>query len=108
VPLVSFTGGTVTGGAIAAVAAPMFKKLSLELGGKNATIVFDDADLEEALPTIVRSAFANQGEICLCGSRIFVHQSIYDKFKALFVERVRPRCKSSQTTRCQLQRRFPN
>ena len=89
VSLVSFTGGTVTGGIIASLAAPLFKKLSLELGGKNATIVFDDVDLDRIMPTIVKSSFANQGEICLCGSRIFVHRSIYVKFKDAFVERVR-------------------
>jgi aminomuconate-semialdehyde/2-hydroxymuconate-6-semialdehyde dehydrogenase len=75
VPAISFTGGTATGEAIARTAAPMFKRLSLELGGKNATIVCQDADLETHLPTIVRAAFSNQGEICLCGSRILVHRS---------------------------------
>jgi aminomuconate-semialdehyde/2-hydroxymuconate-6-semialdehyde dehydrogenase len=89
VPAISFTGGTSTGAAIAAAAAPMFKKLSLELGGKNATIVCDDADLEKAMPTIVRSAFQNQGEICLCGSRIVVHRSILREFTDRFVESVR-------------------
>ncbi len=89
IPAISFTGGTRTGAEIARVAAPMFKKLSLELGGKNPTIVFDDADLDDALPTIVRSAFSNQGEICLCGSRIFVQSNIYDSFVARFVERVK-------------------
>src|SRR3954469_17531899 len=80
VAAISFTGGTVTGSAVAANAAPRFKKLSLELGGKNPTIVFADADLDEALKTTTRAAFWNQGEICLCGSRVFVHDSIYDKF----------------------------
>ncbi len=89
VPAISFTGGTRTGASIAATAAPMFKKLSLELGGKNPTIVFDDVDLEEALPTIVRSAFSNQGEICLCGSRILVQRALYDRFRARFVDEVR-------------------
>jgi aminomuconate-semialdehyde/2-hydroxymuconate-6-semialdehyde dehydrogenase len=89
VPAISFTGGTATGAAIASIAAPMFKKLSLELGGKNATIVCDDADLERAMPTIVRSAFQNQGEICLCGSRIVVHRSLLKEFTERFVNEVR-------------------
>jgi aminomuconate-semialdehyde/2-hydroxymuconate-6-semialdehyde dehydrogenase len=88
VPLISFTGGTSTGKQIAAVAAPMFKKLSLELGGKNPNIIFADCDFENALKTTVHSSFANQGQICLCGSRIFVERSIYDRFKNAFVERV--------------------
>ena len=82
---ISFTGGTVTGSAVAANAAPRFTKLSLELGGKNPTIVFADADLDEALKTTTRAAFWNQGEICLCGSRVFVHESIYEKFVEGFV-----------------------
>src|SRR3954471_6692283 len=76
VPTVSFTGGTKTGADIARTAAPMFKKLSLELGGKNPTLVFADTDLGEAMPTIVRSAFENQGQICLCGSRVFVEEGL--------------------------------
>ncbi len=86
---ISFTGGTETGKRIAATAAPMFKKLSLELGGKNPTIVFDDCNFEETVKNIVTASFSNQGEICLCGSRIFVHQNIYEKFKTAFVERVK-------------------
>lgn len=85
---ISFTGGTKTGEYIARTAAPMFKKLSLELGGKNPNIIFDDCDFDEMLATTVRSSFANQGQICLCGSRIFVQRGIYDKFKAAFIERV--------------------
>lgn len=88
VPMISFTGGTQTGAHIARTAAPMFKKLSLELGGKNPNIIFADADFEEALRTTVRSSFANQGQICLCGSRIFVERRVYDQFKKAFVERV--------------------
>jgi len=80
VAAISFTGGTVTGAAVAANAAPRFKKLSLELGGKNPTVVFADADLDQAFPTTLRASFWNQGEICLCGSRIFVEESIYDRF----------------------------
>lgn len=85
---ISFTGGTATGKAIASTAAPMFKKLSLELGGKNPNIIFDDCDFEEMLATTIRSSFANQGQICLCGSRIFVQKGIYEKFKTAFVEKV--------------------
>lgn len=86
---ISFTGGTETGKRIAATAAPMFKKLSLELGGKNPTIVFADCDFEETVKQVVTAGFSNQGEICLCGSRIFIERSIYDKFKSAFVERVK-------------------
>jgi aminomuconate-semialdehyde/2-hydroxymuconate-6-semialdehyde dehydrogenase len=87
--VISFTGGTATGKAISKVAAPMFKKLSLELGGKNANVIFDDCDFEEALKTSIRSSFANQGQICLCGSRIYVQRGIYEKFKTALVERVK-------------------
>ncbi|TXE09356.1 aldehyde dehydrogenase [Gelidibacter salicanalis] len=86
---ISFTGGTATGAHIAKVAAPMFKKLSLELGGKNPNIIFADCDYNDMLGTTVRSSFANQGQICLCGSRIFVEASIYEKFKLDFVARVK-------------------
>lgn len=86
---ISFTGGTATGAHIAKVAAPMFKKLSLELGGKNPNIIFADCDYEAMLETTVRSSFANQGQICLCGSRIFVEHVIYDQFKADFVEKIK-------------------
>jgi aminomuconate-semialdehyde/2-hydroxymuconate-6-semialdehyde dehydrogenase len=84
VPAISFTGGTATGAIIARTAGPAFKRLSLELGGKNATVVFADVDLDEVMPGIVRSAFENQGEICLCGSRIFVEAAIHDRFVAAF------------------------
>jgi aminomuconate-semialdehyde/2-hydroxymuconate-6-semialdehyde dehydrogenase len=87
IPIISFTGGTQTGKTIASIAAPMFKKLSLELGGKNPNIIFADSNYEKMLETTVRSSFANQGQICLCGSRIFVERSIYDKFKSDFVKR---------------------
>ena len=86
---ISFTGGTHTGAEIARVAAPMFKKLSLELGGKNPVVVFDDCDLEQALATTVRSGFTNQGQICLCGSRILVQETIYDRFRDAYVEKVK-------------------
>ncbi|MBJ7879093.1 aldehyde dehydrogenase [Gelidibacter salicanalis] len=86
---ISFTGGTTTGAHIAKVAAPMFKKLSLELGGKNPNIIFADCDYKDMLETTVRSSFANQGQICLCGSRIFVEASIYETFKNDFVAKVK-------------------
>jgi len=86
---ISFTGGTETGKRIAAVAAPMFKKLSLELGGKNPNIVFNDCDFEEALSTSMRSSFSNQGQICLCGSRIFIQNDLYDRFKKGMVEKTK-------------------
>ena len=85
---ISFTGGTKTGAYIASVAAPMFKKLSLELGGKNPNIIFADCDYEKMLTTTVRSSFANQGQICLCGSRILVEEKIYAQFKKDFIEKV--------------------
>lgn len=86
---ISFTGGTATGAHIAKTAAPMFKKLSLELGGKNPNIIFADCDYDDMLETTVLSSFSNQGQICLCGSRIFIEASIYDKFKTDFVEKVK-------------------
>jgi aminomuconate-semialdehyde/2-hydroxymuconate-6-semialdehyde dehydrogenase len=85
---ISFTGGTKTGAHIARVAAPMFKKLSLELGGKNPNIIFADCNYDKMLVTTVRSSFANQGQICLCGSRIFVEEKIYKKFKKDFIKKV--------------------
>ncbi|MCJ0824892.1 aldehyde dehydrogenase [Luteimonas sp. 50] len=87
VKAISFTGSTAVGRRIAAVAAPQLKKLSLELGGKNPTLVFADSDWRAQLPTIVRSAFQNSGQICLCGSRILVERSIYAEFRDAFVER---------------------
>ena len=86
---ISFTGGTATGAHIARTAAPMFKKLSLELGGKNPNLIFADCDYDDMLDTTIRSSFANQGQICLCGSRIFVEASIYEKFKTDFVEGIK-------------------
>jgi len=88
---ISFTGGTKTGAEIARTAAPMFKKLSLELGGKNPNIIFADCDFDKMLNETLRSSFLNQGEICLCGSRIFIERSIYAKFKEAFVEKVKAR-----------------
>ena len=85
---ISFTGGTKTGEHIARTAAPMFKKLSLELGGKNPNLIFADCDYDKMLTVTVRSSFANQGQICLCGSRIFVEATIYDKFKKDFISKV--------------------
>lgn len=86
---ISFTGGTKTGEDIARTAAPMFKKLSLELGGKNPNIIFADCDYEEMLATTIRSSFSNQGEVCLCGSRIFIERPMYEQFKGDFISRVR-------------------
>jgi aminomuconate-semialdehyde/2-hydroxymuconate-6-semialdehyde dehydrogenase len=86
---ISFTGGTQTGAHIARIAAPMFKKLSLELGGKNPNIIFADCNYDKMLETTVRSSFSNQGQICLCGSRIFVEERLYEKFKKDFVQKVK-------------------
>ena len=86
VNLISFTGGTATGREVAKSASSGFKKLSLELGGKNATIIRADADLDEMMPSIVRASFLNQGQVCLCGSRILIHESIYDSFVKGFLE----------------------
>ena len=86
---ISFTGGTKTGAQIAATAAPLFKKLSLELGGKNPNIIFADCDYDKMLKTTLRSSFSNQGQICLCGSRIFVERSIYNQFKTDLVKAVK-------------------
>jgi aminomuconate-semialdehyde/2-hydroxymuconate-6-semialdehyde dehydrogenase len=85
VKAVSFTGGTATGAVIAASAAPKFKKISLELGGKNPNVVFADADMDEMVKTSLRSSFQNQGQICLCGSRILVEKSLYPAFVERFV-----------------------
>lgn len=87
IPLISFTGGTKTGAEIARTAAPMFKKLSLELGGKNPNIIFADCDFEEAIKTTLNSSFSNQGEICLCGSRILIEKPLYEKFRDELVKR---------------------
>jgi len=84
---ISFTGGTVTGRKVAETCAPMFKKVSLELGGKNPNIIFADADLDAAIAGSVRSSFANQGQVCLCGSRVFVERSAYQDFVERFVEK---------------------
>lgn len=86
---ISFTGSTRTGAEIARQASPLFKKLSLEMGGKNATLVFADASFAETVRTVARSAFSNQGQVCLCGSRILVEKSIYEKFKEALIEKVR-------------------
>lgn len=85
---ISFTGGTETGRIVARTAAPMFKKLSLELGGKNATIVLKDADLDKAVDGAVRAAFTNSGQVCLCGSRVFIDESIEEEFTPRFIEKV--------------------
>ncbi len=85
---ISFTGSTRAGARIAELAAPKFKKLSLELGGKNPAIIFADCDWENMMRTVLRSSFANQGQICLCGSRILIESSVYEKFKTEFTTRV--------------------
>ena len=89
IPAISFTGGTATGARIAATAAPMFKKLSLELGGKNPVLVFADCDFEHMLNVTMRSSFRNQGQICLCGSRILIERPLYERFREAFVARTK-------------------
>ncbi|MDX2246216.1 MAG: aldehyde dehydrogenase [Bacteroidia bacterium] len=89
IPVLSFTGSTAVGRRIAEIAAPMFKKVSLEMGGKNANVIFADADYEPTLSTSVRASFTNQGQICLCGSRIFVEKPLYDRFVRDFVDKVK-------------------
>ena len=85
---ISFTGGTDTGRVVAASAAPLFKKLSLELGGKNASIILDDADLETVVPAVARAAFFNQGQVCLSGSRVLIASSLWDDFVPRFITHV--------------------
>lgn len=87
VQAVSFTGGTKTGAIISQAVAPRFKKLSLELGGKNPNIIFSDCDFEKMMETTLRSSFSNQGQICLCGSRVLVAEDIYDRFRDEFISR---------------------
>lgn len=89
ITMISFTGGTKTGAHIASVAAPMFKKLSLELGGKNPNIIFADCNYDQALKTTIQSSFANQGQICLCGSRIYIERPIYEKFRSDFINKTK-------------------
>ena len=89
IPAISFTGGTKTGAEIARVAAPMFKKLSLELGGKNPVLVFADCDFDRMLANTVRSSFRNQGQICLCGSRILIERPLYERFRDAFVAKAK-------------------
>jgi aminomuconate-semialdehyde/2-hydroxymuconate-6-semialdehyde dehydrogenase len=84
---ISFTGGTATGRKVAEACAPLFKKVSLELGGKNPNIIFADADFDAAIAGSLRSSFANQGQICLCGSRVFVERSAYKDFVERFTEK---------------------
>ncbi len=88
VKAISFTGGTATGRHIAAAAAPVFKKLSLELGGKNPNVVFADCDFEEAVAAALRAGFSNNGQICLCGSRLYVQRPLYERFRDELVRRV--------------------
>lgn len=86
---ISFTGGSATGKHIASVAAPLLKKTSLELGGKNPTLVFADCDFDTTVSEVARAAFSNQGQICLCGSRIYIERSIYDQFKQAFLAKIK-------------------
>src|SRR3546814_5407766 len=90
VKAVSFTGSTTVGKRIAGIAAPMLKKVSLELGGKNPTLVFADSDWRDQLDVLVRSAFQNSGQICLCGSRLLVERGIYKEFRDALAERALP------------------
>jgi len=87
VKAISFTGGSATGAAIATQLAPKFKKLSLELGGKNPALIFDDCDFENTVEEVFRASFANQGQICLCASRLYIQRGIYEKFKAALVKK---------------------
>ncbi|MBL4910179.1 MAG: aldehyde dehydrogenase [Alteromonadaceae bacterium] len=89
VKAISFTGGTKTGAAIASQVASQFKKLSLELGGKNPALIFADCDFDSTLNEVFRASFANQGQICLCSSRLYIEHSVYDKFKAALVEKAK-------------------
>lgn len=89
IPTISFTGSTKVGQWIAETTGPMLKRISLELGGKNPFLVFDDADIDAALATAVRAGFTNQGQVCLCGSRLLIHERIHDRFLAAFVDRVK-------------------
>ncbi len=85
---ISFTGSTMTGQKIAIAAAPLMKPLHLEMGGKNPNIIFNDCDFEAAINGTLRAAFANQGQICLCGSRIMVEKELYPKFRDELVKRI--------------------
>merc|ERR1719516_163783 len=89
VKMVSFTGSTIVGKKIAKLTAESMKKVSLELGGKNAAVVFDDANIDKAAAAIARSSFLNQGEICLCTSRVFVQKNVFDEFLTKFIEAVK-------------------
>ncbi len=89
VSAISFTGSTKTGQIISKNASHTLKRVHLEMGGKNPSIIFSDCDFEKAIETTVKSAYTNQGQICLCTSRIFIERSIYEKFKIAFVEKVK-------------------
>jgi aminomuconate-semialdehyde/2-hydroxymuconate-6-semialdehyde dehydrogenase len=95
---VTFTGETTTGQIIMRAAAANLKKLSFELGGKNPNIIFADADLDACVETTLRSSFANQGEVCLCGSRIYVERPLYQAFLDKLVERIRTTVKIGDPT----------
>lgn len=89
VDAISFTGETTTGKVIMKAAAQSLKKLSYELGGKNPNIIFADSDLDEVIETTLKSSFINQGEVCLCGSRIYIERPVYEEFLEKFVEKTK-------------------
>src|SRR5699024_6367020 len=89
VDAIAFTGETITGTSIMKAAAPTLKKLSFELGGKNPNVIFADANLDETIETTIKSSFINQGEVCLCGSRIYVQREIYDEFLEKFAQKAK-------------------
>lgn len=89
IPAITFTGGPVAGRRINELASQRFKKVTLEMGGKNAFVVFEDAQIEQAIGFALKSAFANMGQICFCTSRILVHQNVYTTFRDRFVEAVK-------------------
>ena len=86
VDLVTFTGESTTGRRIMAAAAPTLKRVSFELGGKGANVVFADCDLDKAVEWSIKAIFTNAGQVCLAGSRLYVERSIFDEFVARFVE----------------------
>ncbi|NSL50576.1 aldehyde dehydrogenase [Calidifontibacillus erzurumensis] len=89
VDAISFIGEPSTGAAIMRSAAQNLKKLSFELGGKNPNIIFADANIDDCIDTTIRSSFVNQGEVCLCGSRIYVERPIFDLFMEKFIAKTK-------------------
>jgi aminomuconate-semialdehyde/2-hydroxymuconate-6-semialdehyde dehydrogenase len=86
---IAFTGESATGAAIMKCAADSVKALSFELGGKNASLVFADADFEAALAGTLRSVFSNCGQVCLCSERVYVERPLFERFVAALTERAR-------------------